>query len=410
MAISNVVSETISTDFEDADSRDVARANLAEQHCLYSQHVLEAMAQVKIVLNEAGLTLLSPGRNTWEPDSMAKNFAEMPEAFARLYLQMRVRNFLHETFGDPDIFAGSALTSSSEVAGSETSPLDLPNLMNDRIGGGLHVGLLEQVTLSNQGKGYFDPGWQVVREDSYGAIAVQKHGIVLYVESRHLSPEKQSERQAKKQTVQPGELLAIRLPGYRLEPDFYIAIGDQGPVYDMNEASEIYFAATDAAMPLIMKTLTTALNGEQGIPYTLLVPYAPEGYEGPEAIVLRIEKAAFDQVLPLLQQIWELCSQAVCSDPKSALLRAEFPVFAYPLWPGISMADVIESSATEWFGSSAELSRMHLVAEALTQVWYESLAEEPSTQVSPSQNLLAMQAQFSQAQLSWEQPFNRAWN
>jgi hypothetical protein len=438
VATDNIVAETVATDPMDADFGKASRRKLAEQHRLDSQRILEEMAQVQIVLNEAGLTLIAPERNTWKLDDIAVGFADMPEAFVRSHLQLRLRNFLYETFCLSDDSVHSARTVSSESSnpeGSNSEALGLgspnlgaPNLINDRVGGGIHVGLLEQFKLSNQGKGYFDPGWEVVRAESDGAIAVQKHGIIVHIDPlRHL-PAETHETQAERQVIQSGDWLAIRLPGYRFEPNFYIAIGDQGPVIDIDQAQEIYFAATDAAMPLIMKILTTALNGDLlngkcAIPYTLQVPYEPEGYEGPEAIVLRIEKADFDQVLPLLQQIWELCSQTEISSPpvtaqsataqsgtESNLLRSELPVFAYPLWPGISMADVIEGSATEWFSSSAELSRMHLVAEALTQVWYESLAEEPGTQVSPSQNLLAMQAQFSQAQLSWEQPFNRAWN
>jgi hypothetical protein len=435
MALSNVVADTSVTDAGVTDAMDDAfgeasQKKLAEQHLLYSHRVLSEMAQVKIILDETGLTLISPNNNTWEPDDVALDLAQMPESFARSYLQIRLRNFLYETFsGFPNSVDSAQLSASevstpglsaSDVSASDVSALGIPKLMNDRIGGGLHVGLLEQFKLSNQGKSYFDPGWQVVRVESDGAIAVQKHGIIVHVEPGHLS----AERQADKQSIQPGEQLAIRLPGYRFEPDFYIAIGDQGPVVDVEQAQEIYFAAAPAAMPLIMKTLTSTLNAEHPVPYTLKVPYEPEGYEGPEAIVLRIKKADFDQVLPLLQQIWERCfqpeAQAKLStqalsqfalkshDPESPLLRPDIPLFAYPLWPGISAADVIESSATDWFGSSVELSRIHLVAEALTQVWYERLAQAPNAQDFAAQNLSAMQTQFAEAQLSWEQPFSRA--
>ncbi len=445
------------------------RVDVIEYDGLYTQHLLGEMAQVKIVLDESGLTLIAPDRNTWEPDDMAVGFAQMPEAFARSYLQLRLRNFLYETFGGCHSLADSALASTAEASSPDVaspsisdagiSSPEAPLLINDRVSGGLHVGLLEQFKLSNQGKGYFDPGWQVVRVESDGAIAVQKHGIIVHVEQHHLS----LDQPLKKQSVQPGELLAIKFQGYRFEPDVYIAIGDQGPVTDTEQALEIYFAASMAAMPLIMKTLTTSLNGKlceselreselreselpeselldskraipSSIPYTLQVPYEPEGYEGPESIVLRIAKADFDQVLPLLQQIWEMCSQlktspqspfkllpqsetaqsetaqseTAQSEATNALLRPEVPLFSYPLWPGVAMADVIESSVTEWFGSSVELSRMHLVAEALMQVWYERLEELLNTQDVASQNLSAMQAMFSQAQLSWDRPFSSA--
>jgi hypothetical protein len=401
------------------------RAELAEQHHLYSQRILEEMAEVEIVLNEAGLTLILPNRNTWEPDSMAEGFAEMPTAFARPYLQLRIRHFLYETFCESDTISSPVLDPALEA---EASSLDAPAveseieapMINDRIGGGLHVGLLEQFELSNQGNGYFDPGWQVVAEEPDGAIAVQKYGVVLHVERHHLS----AERQADKRGVQPDELLDIRLPCYRFEPDFYIAVGDQGPVIESSRACEIYFAASTIALPLIMKALTTALNeGEFSIPYTLQVPYEPEGYVGPEAIVLRIEKAAFEKTLPLLQQIWELCQAEASSlasttnlagtnQPvlQTAVLRSDTPLFSDLLWPGISQADVIDSGVTDWFGSSAELSRIDLVAEALTQAWYDCLADSldaMNNQFSAGKNLSAIQARFAQAQLFWERPSSR---
>ncbi len=458
MVLSDSVAEVSVVDSVAIDEGDTNPEQLAEQHLLYSQHVLAQMAQVKIVVDESGLTLISPDNNIWEPDDMASDFAQMPEAFAQSYLQLRLRKFLYRAFcrtrsahdfGDSELASetlASETLANPEIA-LETSETDasnpqVPTFINDRVGGGLHVGLLKQFELSNQGKGYFDPGWQVIRKELDGAIAVQKHGIIVHVEPRHLSAEKQ----AAPHSIQPGDLLAIRLPGYRFEPDVYIAIGDQGPVTDIDQAQEIYFAATADAMPLIMKMLTTWLNGNllsdalhhhdshhhdshrsnRAIPYTLQMPYEPEGYRGPEAIVLRIKKKDFDQVLPLLQQIWETCSSEIhfskicsqleietssiseISEGEAALLRPEVPLFAYPLWPGISMADVIESSATEWFGSSIEQSRIHWIAEALTQNWYEQSAEDPTLEISPESNLLAIQTQFADIQLSWEQPFSRS--
>ncbi|MEM6449447.1 MAG: T3SS effector HopA1 family protein, partial [Cyanobacteria bacterium P01_D01_bin.105] len=257
---------------------------------------------------------------------------------------------------------------------------------------------------------------------------VQKYGVVLRVErSRHL--------QSTQQTVQPKQNVAIKLPNYRFEPGYYIAIGDCGPVVE--PATEIYFAAAATAVPTLLETLTRALNGtdddrEEGtstfsphvspflfsgralkMPYTLRVPYEPEAFEGPEAIALRIETAALPLIKPLLKYLRE---QHTAQE-----IRLETPLFGEALWPGIAVADVIESDSTEWFGSSAELSRVELVAEALTEkllterlltekvLTADAVAPMSSDQFSADSaaTMLRIKAKLAEAGLCWEQPSRR---
>ncbi|MGB7415936.1 MAG: hypothetical protein WA902_17160 [Thermosynechococcaceae cyanobacterium] len=61
------------------------------------QDVLQAIAGVNLQLTAQGLSITAPGIDPWEPDdSYAKDFAELPLAFAQSYLQLRLRNFLLE--------------------------------------------------------------------------------------------------------------------------------------------------------------------------------------------------------------------------------------------------------------------------------------------------------------------------
>jgi len=343
-------------------------ADLAQQHRCRRQTVLNEMAKTQITLTPAGLYLIAPNRNRWEPDDAAsQGFAQMPAAFARDYLQLRLRNFLYETFCSADKIAQPGDTNASPV------------LTNDRLGGGLHVGLLEQFQQSNRGTGFFDPGWTVLRAEADGTVAVKKDGIVVHVGKSAL--------QMSDRTV------SVKLPGHRFESEMYssayVAIGNGGPVPDCMQAVELYLAAFPVAMPSVMTLVTTALNGEQAVPYTLKVPYRPEDYEGPEAIALRIPKSSFTQVLPLIEQIWQQhladrnsgdqnladrssAKAETYSGERSPWLRPDLPVFAEALWPGISAADVIASTATRWFGSSADLSRIEQIAIGLVQQFYPS--------------------------------------
>jgi len=367
-----------------ADDKARASGNLndpdfSEQQRLYCQSLLAEMAKVKIVLNERGLTLIAPNRDQWEPDDMvSREFSQMPESFARSYLQLRLKSFLYETFCLSEQCVELAMNAANENFTNGSNPI--PKLTNERIGGGLHLGLLEQFSLYNKGNGYFDPGWQLLGEESDGTLAVEKYGVIVHVNRlNHLKPEQQTinftnnftnnlsvDAQADRLENQTDAAISIRLPSYQFEPGVYVAIGDCGPVSELVQATEIYFSAEIAALPVIMETLTTALNGEDAIPNTLQVPYGPEGYQGPEAVVLQIEKTALGQVMPLLHKIRETCAQ---SDVTTPMLRTDWPVFAQSLYPdaGISVADVVKGGVTRWSDSSADLSRSHLVAEALVQ-------------------------------------------
>jgi len=293
----------------------------------------------------------------WEPDEEgAIAFAELPESFARSYLRLRLRNFLYETF---------CLSLFEPLA-------EPPMLANDRVSGGLSVRLLEQFQQCNRGQGYFDSGWRIIAQEEEDTLAVEKYGVVLHVKrSRHLLPAHQAA------PLNADQHIPIRLPCYRFESGYYIAIGDCGPAAKETAAeetaatTEVYFAASVAAVPTLMELLTSTLNAPLKMPYSLKAPYEPEAYQGPEAMVLRIEKAALETLTPLLHRIR---AQHTADE-----LRTETPLFGRMVCPGIAVADVMEAEREHWFGS-ADLSRVELVAEALAEGWYADKSPMPLIQ------------------------------
>ncbi|MFK8186406.1 MAG: T3SS effector HopA1 family protein [Phormidesmis sp.] len=292
---------------------------------------------------------VAPQLAMWAPnEDNAIAFADLPAPFARSYLRLRLRDFLYETFCLPQ---------------SLPPQTDETLLANDRVSGGLHTGLLAQFQQCNYGQGYFDPGWRVIESpdtsQADGTLAVEKYGVILHVErSRHLHPD-QPALQRTVNAAHPAPPIPIKFPNYRFEPGYYIAIGDCGPPHA--PATEIYFSAAVAAVPTLMSTLTTKLNRTDPMPYTLQAPYEPEDYWGPEAMTLRIEKRSLNRLRPLLKQIR--------AQHTNLELRPESPIFARTLEPGIAIADVIDSACTDGFGSSAELSRVERVADALVEHW-----------------------------------------
>lgn len=308
---------------------------------------------------------------------------------------------------------------------------------NNTVGGGLHVGLIQQFASSNHGQGYFEPGWQVIGLESNGTLAVQKQAITVHIQcDRHLRPHHQS--------AQPGDVVDILLPGYRYEADDYIAVSNLGPVAcpaanpldnSPSEASEtaieIYFAANAAAMAPIMRAITTALADV--IPYTLRVPHRIKDYKGAASITLRISAADYNAVRPVLKYMIEdgLFEEGRdqyitinLSNPKgtsanlvtrdetapnrtapditaSPQLRPEIPLFAYPLEAGISWASVLPSPVTHWYGSCVEASRMQLIAEALIANRYDVTEKKSSSE----QKLSAIKTRFNQAGIDWQAPY-----
>ena len=372
------------------------------------EFVLAAMAKVQIQIG-SGLRLIVPGvADRLLEDDFAKDFTELPKAFARAYLQLQLRDFLYETFclSDRDAQDDPAVDSQSEV---------FRPIANDRLNGGLHIGLLNHFRACNSGTGYFDPGWVVVGEVSETAgeaLAVIKQGVVVEIErSRHLKPDQQ--------TAQVDDMISVRLPAYRFEPDYYIAIGNLGPVLAVETAIEIYIAANVSAMAPILSLVTQTLNAtETAIPFTLRLPYRPESYQAIEAIALRVEATAYEVVRAMLEEIAQQCpaqsadhlsvSRALHSSAlldQLPTLRSVLPVFAYPLFPGISVAAVLENKATEWFGSQADLSRCDVFSEALVTTWEAGL--EIGEMPGVAQNLQAMRSHLEAQDFCWQAPYHR---
>ena len=320
------------------------------------------MIRVQIALTHEGLRLSLPddelGSMGWEPDEEnAIAFRDLPESFARSYLRLRLRDFFYERF---------CLSGLTQV--------EQPLLANDRVGGGLHTGLLEQFQRCNRGSGYFDPDWRVIGQEEDGALAVEKSGVVLHVvRSQHLPPDLRAIQIA----TDPAKArrLSIRLPCYRFEPGYYIAIGNCGPV--TAAACDIYFAASVEAVPTLIEAITRTLNSELKVPFSLAAPYEPEAYQGPEAIALRVEKSAVEKIVPLLKQIRDQHTEAV--------LRHQSSLFSHSLYPGISISRMVEPNPPHGF-ISAELTGLELVADAITERWYEQ-AESSTISESHSHSL-----------------------
>ena len=326
------------------------------------ERVLDKVANVQLVMGEDGARAIALKPSDLEEGELVSRplsdnfsrFVRLPESFRQAFLQQQVKDFLYETFCLGDRSFGDAAIAA-----------------NNELSGGIHSELLNRLIASNYGQGYFDAGWQVV-EDLGEELAVMKQGVVIYVEKhRHLQDE---------DALMNWDAVSIRLPEYRFEPGFYVAVGDAGPVVS-TPSIEFYMAAEASAVTVVLEAVTKSFNAVgEAIPYTLRLPYQLGGYRaqatGAETVALRTVESAGDRAVIVLEEIVRACSCLSAIAPEDLVdwdkpaLRPDCSIFAYPIFPGVSMA--VADSDADWFGGWADRSCCEALAQVLVAHWTEA--------------------------------------
>jgi HopA1 effector protein family len=219
---------------------------------------------------------------------------------------------------------------------------------------GVHSPFYEHLHTQNAGKGYFDPGWFVLRQEQDGLFAVQKNRLTLHVNGdRHLQPSEKP--------VTMGNVVAIHLPSNRIEQGCYSALGNAGPVdLDCEQIVNLYFNLPSEDLGLLMGSLTIALNA-LNIPFTFKVPYDPEECDRPDAGTLSIHKTHYATAYPTLQTLYQSLQPS---------FRLEVPLFTKCLAPGLALAEQPVGAITpqEHFG----MHRFQAIAQGLIQAWRQN--------------------------------------
>ena len=218
---------------------------------------------------------------------------------------------------------------------------------------GVHSPFYEHLHTQNAGKGYFDPGWFVLRKEQDGLFAVRKDELTIHViGDRHLQPSEEP--------VTIGDVVAIHLPSNRIEKGCYSALGNAGPVdLDREQVVNVYFNLPPEDLALLMGSLTITLN-DLNIPFTFKVPYDPEDCDRPDAGIISIYKIHWCTVYPALQNLYRLQTS----------FRPELPLFTKCLAPGLALAEQPTDVITpqESFG----MHRFQVIAQGLIQAWRQS--------------------------------------
>ncbi|MDJ0703181.1 MAG: T3SS effector HopA1 family protein [Leptolyngbyaceae cyanobacterium MO_188.B28] len=281
---------------------------------------------------------------------------QLPMDLQNQYLSLQLQSFLYAIYYNGS-YRPSSVPETDAVSSSPSKPIE-----NNTVKG-LNLKFYEALHDSNQGEGYFDPGWLVLRQERDGSLAVQKEGLTLhikYASDTHGKEACYSNLTGRSAVV--GDKVAIRLPRNRVETGFYIAVGNAGPVKadtsgNPPDAVNLYFNVTPEGAIALMRSLTQRLNAIP-IPFTFKVLDDPDHYRGYDTSALNFEKLHYERIRPILQTIYT---------EYQSHFGEETPLFTKRLAPGLALSEEPDHkfSAREDFG----LNRCQIVANGLVEAW-----------------------------------------
>ncbi|HEY9623164.1 MAG TPA: T3SS effector HopA1 family protein [Crinalium sp.] len=313
------------------------------------------------------------------PAETVSRFQHIPSELQQKYLSLRLQSFLY------GVYYNGSMRDALAIATEETSPDLQPNFENNTFLG-IDLDFYEQLHQSNGGRGYFDPNWQVVRQEDDGSVAVTKGGLTLHIQrGRHLTPEQQS--------AAIGEHVAIRMPRNLVQNGFYVAVGNVGPDGYSKQNNpvtvRIYFHLLPEGAIATMASLTHCLNDSQ-IPFNFKVLYNPADYKRYDSGVLYFERRYYAAVRQALQQVYT---------EHQNYFRSEVPLFTKAIAPGLAVAEEPDRkfSTQESFG----MNRCQIVANGLLQAWYAGDS-------SPDLRFKAIVNNFAALGINLDRPFLNA--
>ncbi|HEY9725378.1 MAG TPA: T3SS effector HopA1 family protein [Chroococcales cyanobacterium] len=315
------------------------------------------------------------------PDEVVVQFQHLPLELQNKYRTLQLRTLLY------GIYYNGSLRKVLAPDAEATELVPQQNLENNTYMLGVDAGFYERLHASNRGKGNFDPGWRVVKQEDDGTLAVMKDALTLHLErDRHLSPEQQS--------AAVGDVVAIRLPRNRVQSGFYMAVSNANPQNRDRSDSDaqtvrIYFNLSPDGAAAVMGAITQQLN-EIAISFKFKALYNPSDYDRYDSAVLYFDKGDYEAVRQVLQVVYP---------ENQAHFRPEVPLFTKFLAPGLALAEEPNHrfASKESFGTH----RCHIVASGLLE------AQEKGDD-SPEKRMESILQNFSRLGIDVEHPYLNA--
>jgi len=301
-------------------------------------------------------------------------FQKIPLELQNRYLSLQLQSFLYGVY-----YNGSLRTTLAPDADSDDLALH-QNLENNTFLG-VDQEFYGRLHKSNSGEGYFDPGWQVLRQEDDGSFAVTKGGLTLHIDlEQHLGTEERS--------VEVGDSVAIRMPRNLVQNGFYMAVSNAGSDTHPHTV-RVYFNLSSEGAVAVMSSLTHQLN-ETTMPFTFKVLYNPSDYERYDSGVLYFERSNYETVRQVLASVY--------TEARSHF-QPEVPLFTKQLAPGLGLAEEPDSKfeTQESFG----MNRCQMVANGLLEAWHQG-------DNSPEARMKAILEEFSVLGINLQHPYLNA--
>lgn len=283
------------------------------------------------------------------PAATVAQLQKMPQSIQYKYLNSQLLKFIYSIY-----FEGSRTTEVSP--GIKTNAQILQEIDSREIDWEFY----EQLNRNNHGRGFFHPGYRIIRQEADGSLAAEFDGKILHIHrERHLPLSLRSA------TVD--DPVAVLLPSSFIHENRYRANGDGigglPPLKFHSDGIVVYFNFSPEAAVWTMKYLTTKLN-EVKVPFGFEVLHNPLNYSLYNSGFLKFpynpdESYRYKEILlPVLQTIY--------AENKSHF-QEQVPIFTKVLAPGIGLA---EHPASELkFGLQQQFgeNRCEIVANAMLE-------------------------------------------
>lgn len=311
---------------------------------------LDALQEIVKIQIQSNFSITHPGYEPFEllPE-VVERVQQLPANLQHKYLSLQLRNYIYGIYFKGNV---AAAPTSNGIA-SSTLHQDVENNYGVASEAADFIG---QLHASNSGEGYFDPDWEILRQESDGSLAVKKNNLTVHIKSvSHLLE--------KDRLASVGDTVSIRMPHNVIETQYYVAIGNAGLV-DLHalerqlETIYIYFNFSFEGAVAVMRSLTEQLNSFE-IPFSFKVLFDPDVYERYDAGILHCERNNFEVVRPILQDIYL---------KNRSYFHSSIPLFTKLLAPGLSLAEKPEKKVT--FQEKFGMNRCQIVADGLLDAWY----------------------------------------
>ena len=279
------------------------------------------------------------------PSEVITRFQKMPEPMQQKYLSLQLRSFLYGIY-----YSGLMRTSLALDKEENNLLLDLEN--NTFLG--VDSEFYNRIHSSNSGKGYFEPGWVILTEESDGSLMVTNGSLKLYIErERHLQPNQQD--------AVIGDKVAIKMPKNFVQNGFYVSVGNARANLhqEVSVLVRIYFNLTPDGAVGVMGSLTQQLN-ECHIPFDFKVLYNPQDYQRYDSGVLYFDKSNYELVHQILEKVYQ---------ENQCHFKAEVPLFTLQLAPGLALAEEPDHKFADQ--ESFGMNRCQIIANGLLEAWYQ---------------------------------------